>query len=277
MREWTVPNSRGTIIIVHGLGEHSGRYRQVAAALNADGWSVIGYDQTGHGMGGGKRGAIPSRKALLDKLAAVVDGAPTRRVILLGHSMGGVVAARFVAGNIRPVDALILSSPALDPGLKRMQQIAVRVLDRIVPNFQTRNGLDATKVSHDPEVVRNYKNDPLNHDQVTPRLVKFIMDEGLYVRNRAPQWRVPTLLMWAGDDHLVSPGGSAEFAAKAPRDVVTAHEFPGLYHEIFNESEPARSEVLAMMIAWLDALPAPVRTLPEGLEALPVSAPAEVE
>jgi alpha-beta hydrolase superfamily lysophospholipase len=254
MREWTVPNARGTVIIVHGLGEHSGRYAHVAAALNADGWSVVGYDHVGHGRSGGPRGAIPSRKALLDALAAVVDDVKTRRVILLGHSMGGVIAARFVAAQIRPVDALVLSSPALDPGLSRMKQMAVRLLDRIAPNLQQPNGLDASKVSHDPEVVRDYKADPLNHDQVTARLVKFILDEGAYVRAHAAEWKVPTLLMWAGDDHLVSPRGSAEFAARAPRDVVTAKELPGLYHEIFNESEPARSEVFATLLAWLDAL-----------------------
>ncbi|HEX7154496.1 MAG TPA: alpha/beta hydrolase [Thermoanaerobaculia bacterium] len=254
MHEWPVPSPRATVVLVHGLGEHAGRYAHVAAALNRDGFSVVGYDHAGHGTSPGGRGVIAHRDALLDDLAKIVDRVQGR-VILLGHSMGGVVAARFVAGNIRKVDALILSSPALDPGLNVAKRLAVRVLDRIAPNLQTRNGLDASKVSHDPEVVRDYKADPLNHDKATARLVKFIIDGGEYVLARAPRWSVPTLLMWAGADRLVSPRGSARFAAAAPPDVVTAHELPSAYHEIFNEAEPLRGEAFATMSRWLARLP----------------------
>ena len=117
------------------------------------------------------------------------------------------------------------------------------------PNVQLPNGLDVTKISHDPEVVRAYKSDPLVHDRVTPRLVRFILDSGEIVRARARQWHVPTLLMWAAQDALVDPRGSRELAWNAPEGVVTAKEFPELYHEIFNEGDAREFEV---MTEWLE-------------------------
>ncbi len=104
-------------------------------------------------------------------------------------------------------------------------------------------------MSRDPAVVRAYIADPLVHDRVTPRMVRFIVDGGELVRARAAQWQVPTLLLWAGADRCVAPRGSAGFAAAAPASMLTAHEFPSLAHEIFNE--PERDEVLAHLTRWL--------------------------
>ena len=120
--------SRGTVLIVHGLGEHIGRYAHVVARLNSWGWSVVGYDQRGHGRSEGLRGRLPARDDLLVDLAQLVDAVRASHngpLVLLGHSLGGLVAACFVSGGIgavepwfREVDALVLSSPALDPGMK---------------------------------------------------------------------------------------------------------------------------------------------------------------
>ena len=246
-----VTNAHGTVVIVHGLGEHSGRYAHVADALNRAGWSVVTYDHRGHGRSPGKRGALPHANALLDDLAQILDGIQAKKLVLLGHSMGGAVAARFVVEEIRKVDALVLSSPALKRDLKLGDRIKLAIGGALAPNAQLPNGLDATKISHDPEVVRAYKTDPLNHDRVTPRLVRFILDSGEIVRARAKQWRMPTLLMWAGDDHLVDAKGSRELAWNAPEGVITAREFPGLYHEIFNEGEKS---VFDTMTGWLSGV-----------------------
>ena len=243
-----VVNDHGTVVVVHGLGEHSGRYAHVVAALNAAGWSVVAYDHRGHGRSPGKRGALPHPNALLDDLAQILDGIHAKKLVLLGHSMGGAVASRFVAEERRKVDALILSSPALKRTLKLVERIKLAIGGLVAPNVQLPNGLDATKISHDPEVVRAYRNDPLNHDRVTPRLVRFILDCGPIVSARAKGWRVPTLLMWAGDDRLVDPNGSREFANIAPKSVVTSREFPGLYHEILNEGEKS---VFDTMTDWI--------------------------
>ena len=259
LRRWpAVAAARGTVQIVHGLGEHIERYAALASRLNAAGWHVAGHDQRGHGRSEGPRGGIPGSHALLLDLAAVSDhlrGAG--RHVLLGHSMGGLVAARFVAEGLQPsparwlreVDALVLSSPALDAGLKPAQQLLLNLLGRVVPNLGVGNGLRPAWISRDAEVVRQYKADPLVHNRVTPQLVRFIVDEGRTVQTLAPRWRTPTLLMWAQADRCVAPAGSQAFADAAPADVVTAQAFPDLYHEIFNE--PEREQVIARLTGWI--------------------------
>jgi alpha-beta hydrolase superfamily lysophospholipase len=243
-----VPHPHGTVVLVHGIGEHSGRYAHVIDALNRAGWSVFAYDQRGHGRSPGARGVLPHPETLLGDLAQVLDGIHAHKLVLLGHSMGGAVAARFVAEERRKVDALVLSSPALKNKLKLTDRLKLAAGTLLAPNLALPNGLDATKISHDSEVVRAYQNDPLVHDRLTPRLVNFILDSGRLVRERAGTWRVPTLLMWAGDDRLVDPDGSREFARNAPKDVVTTREFAGLYHEIFNEGDPS---VFDTMLNWM--------------------------
>ena len=243
-----VPDAHGTVVVVHGLGEHSGRYAHVIDTLNRAHWSVVAYDQRGHGRSPGARGVLPHKNALLDDLAQILDGIRAKKRVLLGHSMGGAVASRFVADEVRNVDALILSSPALKSALNFADHLKLKIGELVAPNHAFRNGLDPAKVSHDLAVVKAYLDDPLNHDLIAPRLVRFILDSGDVVRARARQWRVPTLLMWAGDDHLVDAAGSREFAENAPEDLVTAQEFPRLYHEIFNEREPA---VFETMRKWL--------------------------
>jgi alpha-beta hydrolase superfamily lysophospholipase len=128
-RRWPARGARrGTIVIVHGLGEHVGRYEHVAASLNGRGWGVVAFDQRGHGQSEGERGRLGAADDLLADLAPVLDRAHAdepRPLVLLGHSMGGTVAARYVAGGLesprpgwyRPVDALVLSSPALETGM----------------------------------------------------------------------------------------------------------------------------------------------------------------
>ena len=240
--------SRGTVLLVHGLGEHVGRYDAVARRLNAWGFAVRGYDQYGHGESGGPRGGLTGEMRLLDDLADMVDATRARMaahqpLVLLGHSMGGLVAA--------PVDALVLSSPALDPGLNAVQKLLLATLPRILPNLRVGNGLDAQYLSHDPAVVAAYLADPLCHDRISARLARFIADGGPATVARAAHWSVPTLLMWAGADKLVNPAGSRAFAAAAPRGVVQSHGFEPLFHELFNESPELADPVFALLRQWL--------------------------
>ena len=255
---------RGTVQIVHGLGEHIGRYAAVAQALNQAGWHVVGHDQRGHGLSEGPRGGLPSADALLQDLALVMDRLRVAgRHVLLGHSMGGLVAARFVAEGLaaqprawcRDVDGLVLSSPALDPGMNAVQRLLLSVLGLLAPDMALGNGLRPGWISRDPAVVKAYVEDPLVHDRVTPRLVRFIVDGGRDVLARAPQWRTPTLLLWAGADRCVAPRGSAALAAAAPPAVLSTQAYPELFHEIFNE--PERAQVLARLTSWLQRDPLP--------------------
>ena len=246
---------RGVVIVVHGLGEHAGRYDHVARRFNHWGFAVRSYDQYGHGESGGPRGVITSDDRLLDDLADIVDSTRLRMkegtpLILLGHSMGGAVASQFVAMNLRPMEALILSSPALDPGLNAFQKLLLAILPKIAPNLAVGNGLDVMKISHDQAVIDDYKKDRLVHDRISPRLGRYIANAGAAVLAAAPRWTLPTLLMYAGADALVNPEGSRQFSQTAPKKVVTSRCFDDLYHEIFNELEA--ENVFAQLKAWLD-------------------------
>jgi alpha-beta hydrolase superfamily lysophospholipase len=247
---------RGVVIVVHGLGEHAGRYDHVARQLNEWGYAVRGYDQCGHGESGGPRGSLPTDTRLLDDLADIVDSTRLRMskktpLILLGHSMGGLVVGRFVSLALRPVEGLILSSPALDPGLSRFQKFLVSVLPKIAPNLRVGNGVKPQFISHDPAVVAAYRADPLVHNRISARLARFIAEASVQTVAMAGQWTVPTLLMYAGADRLLNPQGSRTFAANAPKAVVTAMCFEGLYHEIFNELDA--TPVFTALKRWLES------------------------
>jgi len=269
------PPPRAVVLMVHGLGEHAGRYLHVASQLLDWGFAVRAYDQRGHGESGGARGALPNETALLDDLAEVVDDTRLRclrlphefrvrdaspqplPLILLGHSLGGLVVSRFVALKMRPVEGLVMSSPALNAGLSDFQKLLLAVMPKLAPNLCAGNGLDARYLSHDPEVVQNYLADRLVHDKISPRLGKFMADAGPATVAAAARWNTPTLLMYAGADRLVNPEGSrafAETAASLPdvkSGTVTVKCFDGLYHELFNE--PDAAPVFDLLKAWLDS------------------------
>ena len=263
LRTWPADDPRrGVVVLVHGLGEHIDRYGHVARRLNALGFAVVGYDHRGHGRSPGPRGGMPTDDALCADLGRVLYAARDAfpgPLVLLGHSLGGLIAGRFVAEGLqptpakwwRPVDALVLSSPALDPGTNAVQKLLLAVVAPMLPNLAVNNGLKVDWISRDKNVVQAYAADPLVHDRITGRLGLFVARQGPAVIAAAPKWKTPTLLMWAGADRCVSPAGSAAFAAGAPRDVVTVREWPGLFHEIFNE--PEQGAVLDALVDWLGA------------------------
>jgi alpha-beta hydrolase superfamily lysophospholipase len=257
---WPLPGARGSVVIVHGLGEHIGRHAALALQLNAWGWQVVGFDHRGHGRSEGPRGGLAQADDLPRDLAQVIDAARAAwpgPLVLLGHSMGGLVAARFVAEGLKPepsawyraVDALVLSSPALDLGMNAGQKLLLGVLNRLAPGLAVGNGLNPAWISHDPAVVAAYVADPLVHDRITSRLVRSMLAGGALVHSLAPCWKLPTLLLWAGSDSCVAPAGSEAFAAAAPAGTVRAQCFTPLFHEIFNE--PEKDSVFAALGSWL--------------------------
>jgi alpha-beta hydrolase superfamily lysophospholipase len=258
VQDWPLPDEssgRGVVLLVHGLGEHAGRYDTLARLLNGWGFVVRGYDHHGHGQSGGPRGGLTHAHRLLDDLADIIDSTRHRHpgvpLVLLGHSLGGLVAAALVARGGSGVDGLVLSSPAFALRLNPLQKLMLAVLPRLAPDLSLRNGIDVRKLSHDPAVVAAYRSDPRVHDRISPRLARFMADEAALVRSRAGSWPVPTLLLYAGADRLVDPRGSRAFARAAPRTRVSARRFDALYHEIFNEADP--QPVRAALKEWLDA------------------------
>ena len=263
LREWPVPDGvarRGSLLLVHGLGEHSGRYAHVGERLAAMGLHVRGYDHRGHGESGGARGAVPHPDTLLDDLRAVFDdlAAHARTVgdtappFLLGHSMGGATAARAATGGWVTPRGLILSSPALRVSPSPVETGLLAVARRLAPDRAFPNRLPVGKLSHDPREVAAYKADGLNHDRITPRLYDFMADAGAAARRDAARFTVPTLLLVAGADALVDARGARELSAALPAGVGTLHWYDGLYHELFNEREPDRTLVLDDLAAWLE-------------------------
>jgi alpha-beta hydrolase superfamily lysophospholipase len=266
MYDWPLDASespRAMVLLVHGLGEHAWRYRRLAATLNAAGFAVRSYDQRGHGESSGARGCVPCTDALVKDLAEVVDETRDRLdkhqplpLIVLGHSMGGLVSALWVARSqqdlsreLLPVQALVLSSPALQTDLNLWQRGVLATLPRWLPDITFSNGLDVNGLSHEPDVVAAYREDPLVHDRLSPRLGQFLANGGAEVQAHALQWRVPTLLMYAGSDLLVNPQGSRRFAQRTPVGVVDAVHLEDFFHEIFNDTH--RLEAVEHLLNWL--------------------------
>jgi len=263
VRDWPVAAGvprRGSLLLVHGLGEHSGRYGHVADRLTALGLAVRGYDLRGHGRSGGARGSIPRDDALLEDLrfvfdeldrsgrAAGDDAAP----LLLGHSLGGTVAAAGTAGGWVEPRALILSSPALALHVSGVRLGVLKLARKLIPDRALPNELPVDKLSHERGEVDAYRADELVHDRITPRMYGFLADAGAGVLRDPARLTVPTLLLFAGDDGLVAADGSRELAARLAPGTGTAHAYDDLYHEIFNEREPDRARVLDDLCGWIE-------------------------
>jgi len=256
VRRWqedSVPH-RWTFVIVHGLGEHSGRYQHLAARFTPLGATVYAMDQRGHGRSGGKRGHAPSLDALLDDIDAVVlraradDGSP---VVLIGHSFGGLLAIAYALKHADHIDRAIFSAPLLKvkqrvPAWKRALST---VLPRIAPGMTFSNEVDASLLSHDPGNGPAYTSDPLVHDHITAGLYGDTIARGEEFIMRAPELRVPFLLMQGRDDQIVDPVGSQRFFARAAAPDRAFCLYPGLYHEIFNELD--REKVFQDIESWL--------------------------
>lgn len=255
LRDWPRQAAHDAVLIVHGLGEHSGRYQALAQWFLAHGYAVRSYDQRGHGRTPGQRGALRRGDDLLSDLSTVYEhytaslGQPP---LLLGHSMGGLIVLRAVLdGRVEP-PRLVLSSPALRsyeaPWLHRL----AAVLARVLPNLPLRNGLPLDGLTHDPNVIEAYRNDPLCTRCITPRLADFIFRAGASCIAEAWRLRVPTLLLAAGSDRLVDPSGSRDFSNGAwATKQLTSRFFDTLFHELFNETETGRHQVLAQLQDWL--------------------------
>lgn len=266
LRHWPASEHiepRGTVCLVHGMGEHIGRYERLAKKLCEWGWSVFGFDQRGHGMSEGSPGVLNQSDDLLYDLATVFDTIRQRisnqKLVLLGHSLGGLVVARFVAALAAPpenalwqrqVDMCVLSSPALALHLSIVQRVLLKTVGVLVPNLALDNGLNPEWLCTDAEVVRAYRSDPLVHHRISGRLAQFMIESTEIVKRRAASWTTPTLLLYSGQDRYVCPNGSANFASVAPKPLVEAHVYEKLRHEILNEPETAG--VYLALQDWLE-------------------------
>jgi len=256
-RHWRVSHPKAVILLIHGLGEHSGRYQLVAERLNARGIAVVAPDHLGHGESPGTRVFV---KAFEDYLVGVReckgvidDNYPDCPCFVLGHSMGGLIAARLLLDDQQSYAGALLSGPAFaagDPPPAVVMWIG-RLLAKIAPTIGM-IALDASGVSRDPKVVKAYNDDPLvNHGKITASLGIAIFDAMAAVMAQAKKLTLPMLVMHGGADTMAAPQGSEDFGAAVSSKDVTVKILPGLYHEIFNE--PEGPDVVDAYADWLEA------------------------
>lgn len=244
---------RAVICLVHGLGEHCGRYGHVAAALNEAGYAVLACDKRGHGRSGGKRGVIPSYDALMDDIGLLLAQAeqrfPGKPRFLYGHSLGGNEVLNYALRRKPDLVGVIATSPGLRTAFKppALQLAAGRLMNRLWPAFTLPNGLELAALSRDPAIIAAYQADPLVHDRLSARLGIELLRSGEWAIAHAAEFPVPLLLMHGTADRLTSHQASQEFAAKAPNCTLKLWE--GLYHETHNE--PEKADVIRFLIEWL--------------------------
>ena len=246
---------RAVVCLVHGLGEHSGRYAHVGKAFVEAGFVLTGFDVRGHGISGGPRGHTPSYDALMDDIDLfihlVAGRYPGLPRFLYGHSLGGNFVINFALRCRPELVGVIATGPwlklAFQPASSKV--MLGKIMNNILPGFSQASGLDTRALSHDPEVVNAYENDPLVHDKISARLFLNVFESGLWALDHAAEIPLPLLLMHGGADRIISLEASRQFAASAG-DKVTLRIWDGLYHEIHNE--PEQGEVFTVMIDWMN-------------------------
>lgn len=252
-RRWAADGPAwASILLVHGIAEHSGRYEHVGRQLAAAGLEVHAYDQRGFGASGGRRAYVErwaeTHDDLEDRLRAVRAEAGGRPVAVFGHSLGGLIALGYaLAEPPRPMpDALVLSAPALDSTVPGWKQVLARVLATVAPTMTLANAFDGSLLSRDPSVGEAYLADPLNTHVTTMRFGAEALAEQARVRAALARLSVPTLVHHGEADALVPPASSEPLAAVPG---VTRRTWPDLRHESHNE--PEGSAVIAGVIEWL--------------------------
>lgn len=247
---------RGSILLVHGWGEHSGRYAHVAARLAARGLAVWGYDHRGHGRSSGRRGDVARFAQYLADVVALrkrVQANGTGPQFLLGHSFGGLVVLRYLETAPEQLAGAICTSPYLDVAVPvpRWKAALARTIVNVLPALKVPTGLAVDRISTDPAVVEAAQRDPLCHQVITPRAFHEILGAQQALLAERGRIAVPLLFALAGDDHIVSLPAAQAFAAGLG-GLATTRVYAGLYHEIMNEREPDRGRVFADLEAWLD-------------------------
>jgi alpha-beta hydrolase superfamily lysophospholipase len=249
-------SAKGLVVLIHGFGEHSGRYLHVAEALNEGGYSCFAIDLRGHGRSAGPRAFVKRFSDYLDDVDAAVglarERCPELPLILIGHSMGGLIVANWIAERGDAATGFVLSSPGMGVALSvpAWKDALGRVMSRLIPGLAIPTGLDPRLVSRDPQVVEAYVGDRLVLTRATARwYVEFLAAQQRALETAAGVTK-PALVMQAGEDGLVDAAASARYAAALGGTDVTFTRYEGLYHELFNE--PERAEVLSAVVAWMD-------------------------
>jgi len=247
--------SRAVVCLIHGLGEHSGRYTHLADSLTQAGYILISFDLRGHGKSEGPRGHTPTYEALMNDISSLLEVAnkqfPQLSFFLYGHSLGGNLVLNYILRRHPQFKGVIVTAPwlrlAFEPPAFKI--ILGKITNQLFPAFSQKNGLDTKVLSHDVEVVHAYENDPLIHDHISARMFIGIYQSAQWALEHASEFSLPLLLMHGGDDKIISVEASREFADKINGNCIFKI-WDGFYHEIHNE--PEKEKVFKFMVDWLD-------------------------
>jgi lysophospholipase len=256
-RSWHPGDAAGCLVIVHGAAEHSGRYTHIAEYFGNKGLAVYAPDLSGLGLSSGVRGHVNDFMEYLNDAALALEKAkaeyPTRPLFLLGHSMGGTIAALYGIKTQQSVHGIILSSPCLGFNMKvsRLQRSLLRLSARLFPRKMVASGIDPSWVCHDPEVVKKYIEDPLVNTDVSLSWMAAFDAAVWEAGTRAAEFNYPLLVMQAGADLLVDAAKTRDFFERADSEDKSFRLWEGYYHEIMNE--PGNQPVLAEIWEWLAA------------------------
>lgn len=246
---------KAVVCLVHGHGEHTGRYVHVGEAFTQAGYVLTGFDLRGHGKSGGPRGHAPSFEALMQDIDRFLKETEARYPklprFLYGHSLGGILVLNYALRRRPDVVGVISTAAGLRTALEeqKFKILMARVLGTLMPTVTLASGLDPKTLSRDPKVVQAYIDDPLVHDQMTLGFGKTMLSVLPWTFEHAHEFPVPLLIMHGGSDMLGYPKGSQDFASRVPLNC-TLKIWDGLYHEIHNE--PEKAQVLKTMVEWMD-------------------------
>jgi alpha-beta hydrolase superfamily lysophospholipase len=258
VRRWNASRPKAACVLVHGIAEHIGRYEGLALSLNARGYSAVGMDHRGHGRSEGTRCDCSSLEDYTKDLAKLIAQTraenPSLKLILVGHSLGGLIALAYASQHPEGLRGLAVSSPAIRLAfhVPKLKVAVAETLDRVLPAVHIPNGVDPSFLSRDPEVISAYKRDPLIDRSITARCAVTLRDAMAGALSYAPKIRIPCLILQAGEDRICDPDAAAEFAGKMRADLVLFKRYDGFYHELFNE--PEKDRVIGDLTAWADRL-----------------------
>jgi len=256
-KEWKPESkAKAVVVLVHGLGEHIGRYEHVAQRYTDANFIFRGFDLRGHGKSEGAHGHAPSYDQLMKDIDQFIQMAhiayPELPVFLYGHSLGGALVLYFGETCQNDLRGIIATSPGLAPTepVPAIKIAAGKLLAKIAPKFKMQNALDLSGLARDPEVPEKYRKDPLVHPFISASLGTELLTKGKYIVDHASSFSLPLLLLQGSADRLVNAPMTAEFADKVPQNLLTYKVFPGFYHELHNE--PQKDQVFEEMFKWLD-------------------------
>lgn len=256
-RIWqTTGKPKGIVNLVHGLGEHSGRYAHIAEALTKAGYNLIGFDLRGHGLSEGQKGHTPDYEHIMDDIALFMQKSneffgSDHPNFLYGHSLGGTIVLNYALRRKPELNGVISTGPALRLSFEppKIKLALGKIMANLMPTFSMTNSIDYDALSRDAAIVQAYKDDVLVHYMISAKLVMELFDSGKYALEHAADWALPLLLMHGSEDRISSCPASEEFAQIAG-DIVTFKKWDGFYHEIHNDF--GKEEVIAFMLDWLN-------------------------